>query len=61
MRIWFFGPPFEYLVYKAHRCHAFNLRMVARRLLKQTKIPKTETVAIRVGDGTTIHSPQASM
>ena len=30
--------------------------IVDRRLPKQTKIQKTRTVAIRVGDGRTIHS-----
>ena len=29
---------------------------MARRLLKQAKIRKTKTVAIRVADGRTIHS-----
>ena len=32
------------------------LSIVARRLLKQAKIRKMKTVAIRVGDGRTIHS-----
>ena len=32
-----------------------TLSFVARRLLKQAKIQKTKTVAIRVGDGRTIH------
>ena len=34
-----------------------TLSIVAGRLLKQAKIRKTKTVAIRVGDGRTIHSP----
>ena len=33
-----------------------TLSILARRLLKQAKIRKTKTVAIRVGDGRTIHS-----
>ena len=33
-----------------------TLSIVARRLLKQAKIRKTKTMAIRVGDGRTIHS-----
>ena len=33
-----------------------TLSIVARRLLKETKIRKTKTVAIRVGNGRTIHS-----
>ena len=36
-----------------------TLSIVARRLLKTYK--KTKTVAIRVGDGRTIHSPDASI
>ena len=43
-------------VYKAVLDTGATLSIVARRLLKQTKIRKTETVAIRVGDGRTIHS-----
>ena len=33
-----------------------TLSIVARGLLKQARIQKTKTVAIRVGDGRTIHS-----
>ena len=32
------------------------LPIVVRRMLKQAEIQKTETVAIRVGDGRTLHS-----
>ena len=43
-------------VYKAVLDRGATLSIVARRLLKQAKIRKTETVAIRVGDGRTIRS-----
>ena len=43
-------------VYKAVLDRGATLSIVARRLLKQTKIQKIRTVAIRVGDGRTIHS-----
>ena len=43
-------------VYKAVLDTGATLSIVARRLLKQAKIRKTKTVAIRVGDGRTIHS-----
>ena len=43
-------------VYKAVLDTGATLSIVARRLLKQAKIRKTKTVAIRVGDGQTIHS-----
>ena len=43
-------------VYKAVLDTGATLSIVARRLLKQAKIRKTKTVAIRVGDGWTIHS-----
>ena len=43
-------------VYKAVLDTGATLSIVARRLLKQPKIRKTKTVAIRVGDGRTIHS-----
>ena len=43
-------------VYKAVLDTGAKLSIVARRLLKQAKIRKTKTVAIRVGDGRTIHS-----
>ena len=43
-------------VYKAILDTGATLSIVARRLLKQAKIRKTKTVAIRVGDGRTIHS-----
>ena len=43
-------------VYKAVLDGGATLPIVARRLLKQAKIWKTKTVAIRVGDGRTIHS-----
>ena len=43
-------------VYKAVLDTGATLSIVARRLLKQAKIQKTKTVAIRVGDGRTIHS-----
>ena len=43
-------------VYKAVFDTGATLSIVARRLLKQAKIRKTKTVAIRVGDGQTIHS-----
>ena len=43
-------------VYKAVFDTGATLSIVARRLLKQAKIRKTKTVAIRVGDGWTIHS-----
>ena len=42
-------------VYKAVLDTRATLSIVARRLLKQAKIRKTKTVAIRVGDGRTIH------
>ena len=44
-------------VYKAVLDTGATLSIVARRLLKQAKIRKTKTVAIRVGDGRTNHSP----
>ena len=43
-------------VYKAVLDTGATLSIVARRLLKQAKIRKTKTGAIRVGDGRTIHS-----
>ena len=43
-------------VYKAVLDTGATLSIVARRLLKQAKIWKTHTVAIRVGDGRTIHA-----
>ena len=43
-------------VYKAVLDTGITLSIVARRLLKQAKIRKTKPVAIRVGDGWTIHS-----
>ena len=43
-------------VYKAVLDTGATLSIVARRLLKQAKIRKTKTVAIRVGDGWTIHA-----
>ena len=43
-------------VYKAVLDTGATLSIVARRLLKQAKIWRTKTVAIRVGDGRTIHS-----
>ena len=43
-------------VYKAVLDTDATLSIVARRLLKQAKIRKTKTLAIRVGDGRTIHS-----
>ena len=43
-------------VYKAVFDRGATLSILARRLLKQAKIRKTKTVAIRVGDGGTIHS-----
>ena len=43
-------------VYKAVLDTGGTLSIVARRLLKQARIQKTKTVAIRVGDGRTIHS-----
>ena len=43
-------------VYNAVLDTGTTLAMVACRLLKQAKIRKTKTVAIRVGDGRTIHS-----
>ena len=43
-------------VYKAVLDTDATLSIMARRLLKQAKIRKTKTVAIRVGDGRTIHS-----
>ena len=44
-------------VYKAVLDRGATLSIVARRLLKQAKIWKSKTVAIRVGDGQDIHSP----
>ena len=41
-------------VYKAVLDTGATLSIVARRLLKQAKIRKTKTLAIRVGDGRTI-------
>ena len=43
-------------VYKAVLDTGATLSIVARKLLKQAKIRKTKTVAIKVGDGRTIHS-----
>ena len=43
-------------VYMAVLDTGATLSIVARRLLKQPKIRKTKTVAIRLGDGRTIHS-----
>ena len=43
-------------VYKAVLDTGATLSIVTRRLLKQAKIRKTKTVAIRIGDGRTIHS-----
>ena len=43
-------------VYKAVLDTGTTLSIVARRLLKLAKIQKIKTVAIRVGDGPTIHS-----
>ena len=43
-------------VYKAVLDTGATLSIVARRLLKQAKIRKTKAMAIRVGDGGTIHS-----
>ena len=43
-------------VHKAVYDTSALLSIVARRLLKQAKIRKTKTIAIRVGDGGTIHS-----
>ena len=43
-------------VYQAVLDTGSGLSIVARRLLKQAKIRKTETVAIRVAHGRTIHS-----
>ena len=42
-------------VYKAVLDRGATPSIVARRLLKQAKIPKTKTVAIRERDGRTIH------
>ena len=46
-------------VYKAVWDTGATLSILDRRLLKQAKIRKTKTVALRVGDGRTIHSPGA--
>ena len=43
-------------LYKAAFDMGATLSIVARGLLKQAKIQKAKTVAIRVGDGGTIHS-----
>ena len=43
-------------VYKAVLDMGATLSIVARSLLKQAKIRKTKTEAIRIGDGRTIHS-----
>ena len=43
-------------IYKAVSDTGATLSIAARRLLKQAKIWKAQTVAIRVGDGRTIHS-----
>ena len=43
-------------VHKAVLDTGATLSIVARRLLKDAKIRKTKTVAIRVGDGRIIHS-----
>ena len=48
-------------VYKAVLHTGVTLSMVACRLLRQSKIRKTETVGIRVGDGRTIHSLRGSI
>ena len=48
-------------VYKAVLATGATLSIVARRLLKQAKIRKAKTVAIRVGDRRTIHSLAGSM
>ena len=42
-------------IYKAVFDTGATLSIVARRLLKQAKFRKTKTVAIRIGDGRTIH------
>ena len=43
-------------VYKAVLDKGATLSIVALRLLKQAKIRKIKAMAIRVGDGRTIHS-----
>ena len=43
-------------LYKAVLDKGATLSIVARRLLKQARIRKTKTMAIKVGDGRTIHS-----
>ena len=43
-------------VYKAVLDTGATISIVARRLLKQAKIRRTKTVAIRIEDGQTIHS-----
>ena len=43
-------------VYKAVLDTGATLSIVECRLLKQARIRKTKTMAIRVGDGRTIHS-----
>ena len=43
-------------VYKAVLDTGATLLILARRTLKKAKIRKTKTLAIRVGDGRTIHS-----
>ena len=48
-------------VYKAVLHTGVTLSIAARRFRKQIMIRKTETVAIRVGDGRTIHSLRGSM
>ena len=58
MRIWFFRITVKIgiQVYKAVLDRGATLSIGARRLLKEAKIRKTKTVAIRVGDGRTINS-----
>ena len=58
MSIPFSGSPVKFRdqVHKAVLDTGATLSIVARRLLKQAKIRKTKTVAIRVGVGQTIHS-----
>ena len=58
MRIWFFWITVKIgdQVYKAVLDTGATLSIVARRLLKQARIRKTKTVAIKVGDAPTIYS-----
>ena len=44
-------------IYKAVLDTSATLSILAHRLLKKAMIRKSKTVAIRVGDGRTIHSP----